>query len=189
MVDRLTENSNFMVVEIVPGEDRIAIGLSRFVDQIEDFRGFWEKHFEPTLIRHISEQFEKEGASGSSGRWAPLTDAYLARKTAKYGAQPILVASGELKEMMTDSGKFMGQKFKDRYVLWTLHYGLYHQTGTKKMPARKMIDMTDHLKVALGGALHEWAFKAWREATKDLYRQSVIAEYDTGQAANRWGTA
>lgn len=171
-------------VQLDPSSKRIAVGISRFAEDISDLSPFFEGDLEPEIIKHFVEQFEKEGA-GKTGKWKPLTDSYLIAKTAKYGIQPILVARGDLRKLMTDSTLFTSQSFPDQYIVWTYDYGIYHQTGTRKMDARPMLDMTDEVLFRIGKRFHTWAFRAWREATKDIYRQSVLTEYEMGKSLER----
>ena len=53
-----------------------------------------EKGIRPILTM----QFGTEGGSGASGPWSPLEQAYAAAKLKRWGAKPILVASGRLRD-------------------------------------------------------------------------------------------
>lgn len=80
------------------------------------------------MKKQVLDNFEAEGRPE---RWKPLSKKYLEYKLSVKGVSKILEFHGEL-----------GQKFntrsswKDAQVFSGVKYGVYHQTGTRKMPAR-----------------------------------------------------
>lgn len=80
----------------------------------------------------------------NGGQYPPLKEKYAKRKEAKYGKQPILVATGKLKKSLTgtpstDSIVTIGKR---SLVLGTkVNYGIYHQSDAPrtKIPLRKFL--------------------------------------------------
>lgn len=80
----------------------------------------------------------------NEGKYPSLKEKYQKVKDAKYGRQPILVASGKLRDSLTkkpnsDSIKNIGRK---TLVLGTkVKYGIYHQSDAPrtKIPLRKFL--------------------------------------------------
>jgi len=88
-------------------------------------------------LRDIGIYMKKEvmdnfAAEGRPNRWHPLSKKYAARKAASMGAgKPILEFHGKLKQSInvrTGTNK--------TEVNTGVKYGVYHQTGTRKMVAR-----------------------------------------------------
>jgi len=75
----------------------------------------------------VMDNFEAEG----NPRWKPLSKKYLERKLQVKGTSSILEFHGKLKQSI--STQTTGQYAK---VFTGVKYGVYHQTGTRKMPAR-----------------------------------------------------
>lgn len=76
------------------GEER---RIRRLTVALSDLRPFW-----PRVTRLFTGwmrlQFESEGAFfGVGSRWTPLSPSYAAVKTARWGARPILQASGQMR--------------------------------------------------------------------------------------------
>lgn len=113
----------------------------------------------------IAEQawFTSEG----SGSWEPLSLQYAERKATEFPGQPILVASGELRDWLTNPAKAMKlvgpnmmQWVNDRSTpdgRWNL--AELHRDGTAKMPARDPVVSREKLDaIALAAAEN---FTAW----------------------------
>ncbi len=102
------------------------------------------------LRRVIEEQFDTQG--GRSGGWAALADSTVTEK-ARLGQDPrILIATGRLKESLTR--KFdpdhVETLSRDSLVLGTtVTYGIYHQTGTSRMPRRPPLALSDMDRVEI----------------------------------------
>lgn len=85
-----------------------------------------------------------EGAVFGHG-WAPLQPNTIAERVRKgYGAGPILWRTGELGQSLSGDG---GMAIKEvtptsMTVGTSVPYATYHQTGTKKMPQRKIIGLS-----------------------------------------------
>jgi len=105
----------------------------------------WRPHIWPAVRDHavrpwLEEQFAKEG-HGEHGAWPPLSEKYAAQKERKYPGKPILEASGRMKDELLskdNKGEMTPQTFS--YGSQEVGYSIWHQTGTKKMPARRIFD-------------------------------------------------
>ncbi len=125
------------------GERQVSRMLSRTTDKIADLGPYWQM-VTGLLQDSIKEQFNTEG--GRTGGWAPLSDRYATDKARRFGSQPILVATGRLKDSLTGGSGFISRQEGNESLRFgtQLGYGTYHQTGTSKMPQRRILDLTDN---------------------------------------------
>ncbi len=177
-------NTGFIEMHLDPSEDAITLGLSRFANEIENFKEFFEEHLQPVLADIFGDQFQTEGSRGPAGKWAPLSPDYARRKPP---GLPILVRSGELKNMLTDERAMIAQAFKDTFTLWVNKYGVFHQAGSRDgtLPQRKVVDLSDSDKIRIGQAFHHWAHKKWAEISKENFRQAIIGESELRSGLER----
>ena len=129
----------------VQGEEKLKVALTNMADAIDDLRPYWNE-VQQEFYRIEKEAFALQGASGQSGRWAALSPRYAVVKFKRWGAVPILTASGALRDSLTSetSGSIV-RKEKDALTVGTsIPYGQYHQSGTRKMPARPPISLTEN---------------------------------------------
>lgn len=88
----------------------------------------------------IWKNFEAEGRDekGNTRTWQPLAPSTVKQrekyKGKGYGAHPILERTGHLKKSFSTEYSYSYAK-----VGTGVKYGIYHQTGTRKMPARPML--------------------------------------------------
>lgn len=96
-----------------------------------------------------------KGVDPYGNTYAPLTAAYLARKTKKYGQRPIMVANRKMvnsyKQLNTSNG----------FIETIDSPGGFHQSGTRKM-ARRMLLPENNLPEADQEKLIELALKNLR---------------------------
>lgn len=97
----------------------------------------------------VKEVFASEG--GKSGKWAGLSSPYKAIKAKKYGNVPILQRTKRLYRSMTQMGgeAIVNKQATEMTLGSNVPYGGYHQRGTSKMPARKVIDFSDEQQTAI----------------------------------------
>lgn len=140
------------------GETQVNRMLSRTTEKMADLRPFLDATAE--MFREgLVEQFASEGAR--SKKWAPLSPIYAAWKAKRWGAKPILEASGRLQRSLTSTG---GENIERRPGKDTLEFGTivpyasYHQTGTKTMPQRKILDLTSNDRRATMKLLQRFLF-------------------------------
>ena len=96
-----------------------------------------QKQWAPVLLEDQKVPWAQETDPTTGRPWARLSPNYAAYKQKRYPGQPILRATGE----MQDNAKIFpwqtGFKVKARF------YGIYHQFGTSKMPARPWMGIPD----------------------------------------------
>lgn len=104
-------------------------------------------------LSKISSQFKSEGrALGET--WAPLKESYLKQKIKKGYSEKILHRTTTLAQSFT-------YRLKDftSYIGTPVPYAVYHEYGTKKMPARPfMAPVAEYLKQAALRKAFERAF-------------------------------
>jgi phage gpG-like protein len=85
-------------------------------------------------------QFASEGGFASGG-WAPLAPSTVRRRGT---AHPILTDSGDLRASLTQrDGKGSVRRISDdeMFVGTDVDYAQYHQTGTRRMPRRRPVEL------------------------------------------------
>lgn len=104
-----------------------------------------------TGMRHAAErQFDTEGAA--SGGWQALAASTLAEKARKGYPDKILQATGALKASLTQrfDAAHVERLSADSLTFGsTVPYGIYHATGTRRMPKRPPVALTDADKVEM----------------------------------------
>ena len=150
-----------MKLEIEVKDSKVRKLLKKLQSRVTDMSPIME-NVAALMRRAVDKNFEVEGRdkAGHEHTWkelAPSTQRYRARhKGEKYAAHPILEFNGDLKKSLNvDHGKDWAK------VYTGVKYGVYHQLGTKKMPARPflLIPRTDlkaivaYLKEKLWGDL------------------------------------
>ena len=124
----------------VPNALKIHFAFAGLAEEVKD----WSRNIWPSVVRYalrpwLTDQFAQQG-HGAHGNWPALTALYAARKAKTYPSKLILEASGKMKESLIPEAN------KGEMTPRTLRYGsnvpyaIYHQTGTKKMVARRIFD-------------------------------------------------
>lgn len=134
----------FVSIE-VQGEEKLKVALTNMADAIEDLTPYWGD-VQQEFYKIEKQAFASEGASGQSGRWAALSPRYAVVKFKRWGAVPILTASGALRDSLTSetSGSIVRKEKDSLTVGSSIPYGRYHQSGTRKMPARPPISLNEN---------------------------------------------
>lgn len=118
-------------------------------------------------------QFDAEGAGPHSGSWSALSEVYAAWKERRYPGQPILVATGQLREALTSPNSPLGARdwSASMFVFGTvgIEYASFHQTGTARMPVRPPFDLDSQFERDLHGAARKGINAAIREASLDNF--------------------
>lgn len=140
------------VIEVM-GAEQYVRGLDRFTEGIQDLRPAW-LYVAPALRTAIQQQFESEGGHGGQG-WAPLNPRYAAWKEAQHSGQPLLVISGRMRGSLV--GTTPDTIYEARPLSLRLGtrvpYASFHQRGTRKMPARPIIQLSEADKRGIDRAL------------------------------------
>jgi phage gpG-like protein len=130
----------------IEGEAQVSRVLQIAVDAATDLTPAWDRVVED-FHKAEAAQFGGQGV-GPGGAWAPLSPAYAAYKSKKYGGKPVLQRSGRLYDSLTSKNE---ESVTDREPLsltlgTRVAYAGYHQTGTRRMTRRKVIDLPEDFK-------------------------------------------
>lgn len=143
-----------------PAFDRFFIRFDRKLSDLtpvwDDLRdAFWEVE---------AEQFDSEGAAGGK-KWKDLSKRYKAQKIKRYGAKPILHATGALRAAMTSkTSDTIYQKDRNSMILGTsLKYAIYHQRGGGNLPQREVIRFSESQKTKLQKGFQRGLIKELRK--------------------------
>lgn len=111
------------------------------------------------------------GGDGGKGGWAPLSPRTVREKArAGYGAMPILWRRGTLGESLAIKGAEgnVSVVTATGVTLGTdIPYAHYHQEGTRKMPARKIVGLTWQRKAGVVKRLADYVREQARAAGLD----------------------
>lgn len=131
----------------VNGQDRFQQALDALRGLAGNLQPAWPSVAD-AFYRIEVDQFAAEGR-GPSGRWKPLTAAYLQRKEANYGDLPIGYRTGAMKQGLLGAGpNAIKIETPTSLTLGTsanrngFYYPVAMQQGMRKMPARPPIDLT-----------------------------------------------
>ena len=117
-------------IEIV-GLNRVLSGLGNIDRGLETLKPLWEQ---------FQSQFHaEESALFASAPWTPLSPAYAERKRKEVGSKPILQRTGTLLRSLTEPkarGSITRINDMDAEFGSSIFYGIFHQLGTARMPAR-----------------------------------------------------
>jgi len=148
----------------VDGQAQFDRAFSRFSDGIKDLRPLWDK-LAQEFYRIEDEQFASEGAH-SGNPWKPLSPKYQAWKEKQIPGPMILELTNKLKLSLTYKGSSAHVRIEEPLSISlgsSLPYARYHQTGTRRMPARKPIDLSEEDKRKLGKIIHRGLVKMSRK--------------------------
>lgn len=132
----------------VAGDKEVSRGLSRFGQYASDLTDPFNQ-IADDFWKIERGQFASEGSQGGAV-WKPLNKDYAKRKALIFGVQPIMVASGKLRESLTaQTGYTIREINKQSFRLGTsIPYAAYHQQpsamkGGGKMPRRPLIKLRE----------------------------------------------
>jgi phage gpG-like protein len=139
----------------VKNAGQVELFLGGMAANVQDLTPVWPGFIESGLRPIIAGQFASRGAEGEHGAWAELSPAYLKYKLAHYGAEQILVRTHRLIDsLLTDTDDTVKQMLPQSLVFGSsVPYGIFHQTGTAKMPARRPLDFSESQRKELVTAL------------------------------------
>jgi len=136
----------------IDGKMRMARGLARLAESLADYRPVWPA-IEDEFRTLIADQFRTKGEEGGAP-WAPLSDPYAHWKAVHDPGRPILQRTGDLYRSLTgahDSNAVRAAEGKSLTLGSRLPYAIYLQKGTRRMPARKAIQLTETFKQSVVG--------------------------------------
>lgn len=140
------------MIDIKVNTDKLNRAMQRKINTLSDYEeplresGEW-------LLKDVDTNFRKQGALFGRG-WKPLADS-TRRQRARQGyppARPILERTGRLRR-----GNKIKKVTKDTLTIGNdVDYFKYHQTGTRKMPQRKVLDIRSVAEIAIGRIFKDW---------------------------------
>jgi len=128
----------------------IDLAFGGLVAKIRDWRGLW-----PAVINQLSKAeeraFSTQGALTEHGEWQKLSPDYEKAKRKKYGDQMIETASSRLRDSLTGMTGETIEVLEPLHMRWgtSVPYAMWQQTGTRKMPARRLMDFTEEDRVVI----------------------------------------
>lgn len=151
----------------IDGRERTTRAFQTVNETIRDFRPAWpEIHM--YFLRASVEHFESQGSRGGA-RWQPLSSGYAKWKTKKYPGKPILSATERLKRSFTLAGQKGGDQVYEETPLsltmgTAVPYAIFHQRGTKRMPARPILQPTQRDIDRIVSRLYRFVERGARDA-------------------------
>ncbi len=131
----------------IAGQVQMDRAIARFADGVTDYRPIWPV-IEDDFYAQEKAQFQTEGIEGGE-KWTELSAAYAGWKEVHFPGKPILQRTGDLERSLTNGNDPNAVKIEERKTLTLgsrVPYAIYHQRGTKRMPARREIQLTEAFK-------------------------------------------
>ncbi|MBV9210630.1 MAG: phage virion morphogenesis protein [Acidobacteria bacterium] len=126
----------------------------------------------------VDDRFQNDGF----GKWPELAPSTLEEKRREWGSfaeLSVLVESGDLKRSLTRKGAkgaVLDIQPDELTVGTTIRYARFHQTGTRRMPARTIYDLREQDKRKLMRTIHR---QAVRYSKRKLgYVQTDIEDFE-----------
>lgn len=126
------------------GEVEFYRQLRKIPDAAKDLTPVW-----PDVVKVLQEEeaaaFASEGATTRRGKWKSLSPAYAARKAKKTPGKTILMATGRLQASVTAKTEDSVIEETPTSLTFgtTVKYAKFHQRGTRRMPQREFLSLTD----------------------------------------------
>lgn len=147
--------------------EKLSLAFERAGENIKDFDRYLFPRLSPVFEAQEERQFVAEGAGPHRGHWAPLTEKYAEWKGQHYPGNPLLVASGKMREALTQpSSPFARRSHTGTFFEFGtqgVEYASFHQLGTSKMVDRPLYDFGPEFEAELQQA----GLEAVREAVAD----------------------
>ena len=151
----------FVLKFSIAGQDQVLRTFSRWTDALSDFSPALEKIADDFLELEAS-QFASEGKTGSGG-WKALSPDYAAWKAVHYPGAKILERDGWLRVSLTVKDAPFGllEITPTQAVLGESPHAST-TAGTRKMPARPPIELSESDKTRWGKLVHKWLYEMAR---------------------------
>lgn len=124
----------------LPNETVFSREINRFSNGVSDFR-----IVAPTILTTLRSIVADQFATQGRGLWRPLSKRYAAQKAQKYPGKTVLRRTDRMYDSLvkrTASSIVSINKNELTYGT-SVPFASFHQTGTRKMPARKIIALTE----------------------------------------------
>ena len=147
---------------------RLGVAFERAGAELADLGKHVFPLLSPIFEAAEARQFDGQGAGPNRGGWAELSEAYAAWKSKHYPGQPILVATGALRDGLTQASSAFGSRewTSSQFVFGTrgVDYASFHQSGTARMPARPPFDLDSQFESDLQVAARQGVNSAIKDA-------------------------
>ena len=132
-----------------PGEQPLRRAFVLY-KRIDDLTPAWQRMI-PALQDYIARRIASGGTLHNLPPFAPLSPRYARYKAKHYPGAPILVRTGRLfRSLTTNTDDTIADIQPDHFTFGTrVPYALYHQLGTRKMPARPPIKLSKPIQTQL----------------------------------------
>jgi hypothetical protein len=117
--------------------------LDEFGKKLQRPTAFMARPAEEWFYQTEREQFDSQGGAGAAGTWPHLAASTVrAKERDGRGTFPTLQRAGNLKNVLTGAGSLrqLIEVTDNKIVFYLPSPAGFHQRGTRKMPARKVVD-------------------------------------------------
>ena len=147
---------------------RFAVAFERAGSEVADLGKHVFPLLSPVFEAAEARQFDSQGSGPVAGSWAELSDAYADWKAQRYPGQPILEATGALRDGLTQASSPFGSRewTSSEFSFGTrgVEYASFHQSGTSRMPPRPPFDLDSQFEADLLRAVRQGVNAAIRDA-------------------------
>ena len=150
------------------GVELVSRALGVQAEAVKDLTPAWEQIIErfKAAERYA---FTREGAVGDMPSWAPLAESTLRSKVRKGQSTKVLVATGRMREALTGGAGFYSKVRPLQLEIGTDNeVWEYHQYGTKHMPARPPVRVSESFKKEVMRAIHRHIVKSGQFVRENL---------------------
>jgi len=144
----------------IDGEEQLSRYLDILADSINDFAPMFDKMADD--FRDTMEgMFNSGGAFDGNSQWAPLAPSYRVWKAHHFPGRNILTLTGALKRSLTSTGgSHVEQITRTSMKIGTRDQkAIFHQRGTSKLPQRKIVNMSNAMKLRWVHIAHQEIFR------------------------------
>jgi phage gpG-like protein len=133
--------------------------MLRFAERVGDLRITVWPAVTAEMARIWREHFAGEGV-GPAGRWPPLSANYARWKMRNFPGKTILRRTDRMyRSLVGKTADSIHRPTADSLEIGTsVPYANFHQTGTGRMPARRIIDLNEVQKTRIMKAIHQSVF-------------------------------
>lgn len=137
------------------GEDLVASQILGVGERANDLRPAFRK-VRDILHRNATRQFDSAGVYGSGG-WSPLAASTIRQKQLLGLDNGILQRTYRLRDSLTGDNADRIERINRKSMAYgtQVAYARYHQSGTSKMPRRRMVETTKGDRKQITRAIYE----------------------------------
>jgi len=143
------------------GDERFVRGMNRYVEDIQDFT----EAYELLYLDFLEIEQKNFAAQGTPAPWAALSPNYAKWKAKHAPGRPLLVLRGDMRAALTSRTGASGQikeingRARSARFGTSIKIATYHQYGTRRMPRRPVVQLTEEDKRRWSRLIQTWAKK------------------------------